>query len=222
MKLVVLASAGMDTEGVRSTASSPSTNSLFLGRPSQGRTTNWRLLTFALLIAFAAAPAAAHPFHVSYAEVDWNPKTGKFEVALKIDPDDLERAVRLHCRKRINIDHKSSAPLIASYICDNFAIREPRKNRPTSATRVTSPANNQKAFKWVGSEIDTKQAWLFFELAIKREPDGMVIENTLLANTHHPANTVLIRADKKKVTLTFNNQKTKHAIRIKSKTRTAE
>ena len=79
------------------------------------------LLLFAIAIFVSLLPgatreSAAHPFHVSFAEVDWNSETGRLEVALKIDPDDLEQAVRRHFGKRVDIDKKESTDSIAEYL----------------------------------------------------------------------------------------------------------
>ncbi|MEM7311784.1 MAG: DUF6702 family protein [Planctomycetota bacterium] len=213
MKFVVPALAGMETICSSVKPSVALTNRALLGLPPKGGTTNRLVLSLMLVLMFNGL-ASAHPFHVSYAEVDWNPKTGKLEVALKIDPDDLEQAVRLHCKKRINIDHKSSAPLIAAYVRDNFSIAMPRKkDSPAKQQDKKQQSAADKSFKWVGSEISAKEAWVYFELATKIEP-GLVVENTLLANTHHPTNTVIIRVNKQRAALTFTRSKTKQALSL--------
>lgn len=159
--------------------------------------------------------SVAHPFHVSFAEVDWNSESGKLEVALKIDPDDLEQAVRRHCGKRIDIDKAESAAAIEAYIRETFLIRLPsRSGEKKVAARSKSTANARKDFKWVGSEIDTKSAWLFFEIAAKDGPEGMVVENFLLAEAPQPSNTVHVRAGKRTSTMTFDRKNTRRVIKF--------
>ena len=159
----------------------------------------------------------AHPCHVSFAEVEWNAKTGKLEVALKLDPDDLEQAVRRHCGKRISIDHADSAAVIEDYIFKNFTIAAPRPTTEAKdATSLVSarPKIAKKRFQWIGSEINEKTAWLYFEIAAKDGPEGMVVENGLLANAPHPTNTVHIRSGKRSATMTFSRRSTTSVVRL--------
>ena len=159
----------------------------------------------------------AHPCHVSFAEVEWNAKTGNLEVALKLDPDDLEQAVRRHCGKRISIDHADSAAVIEAYIRKNFTIATPRpKVEGKDATSLVSGRSNvaKNRFQWIGSEINEKTAWLYFEIAAKDGPEGMVVRNGLLANAPHPTNTVHIRSGKRSATMTFSRQSTKRVVRL--------
>lgn len=57
-----------------------------------------------MLNTLVALPCSAHPFHISTAEMEFNSKTGKFEVALKLHANDLERALSLQAGRRINLD----------------------------------------------------------------------------------------------------------------------
>ena len=57
-----------------------------------------RLVLHGLILCVATvlmtASSSAHPHHVSIAEAEWNLKTRSLEVALKVHPNDLERALR--------------------------------------------------------------------------------------------------------------------------------
>jgi hypothetical protein len=154
------------------------------------------------VLLWATQEATAHPFHVSFAEVDWNATAGTLEVALKIDPDDLEREVRLHCGRRISLEEKEAAPLVAAYVRDHFSIGSAATNNERHAAN----------FRWIGSETTLKSAWLFFEIKSKENPAGLFIQNRLLAHTEQPTNTVLVRADKSSSTMTFGHQQTRQAI----------
>jgi hypothetical protein len=82
-----------------------------------------------LLIAPLAAAnrwselAAIHPNHFSTAEVGWNEKTGKFEVALCVWPSDLEKALSEKTGKSIDLEKSEGLnQLIAEYVASKFTI----------------------------------------------------------------------------------------------------
>jgi len=108
------------------------------------------LVCMASLLPGAVRESLAHPFHVSFAEVEWNAETGKLEVALQLDPDDLEQAVRRDCGKRIIIDHEGSAKAIEDYIRKNFSIAPKESGKKTGEA---AGKDKKKRFHWVGSEI---------------------------------------------------------------------
>ncbi len=187
-----------------------------------------------LLVSSAIQTSVAHPFHASFAEVEWNAKTGKLEVALQFDPDDLEKAVRLHCGERINIDDERSAPLIAAYVREHFSIGPRRISNDAkvkhsvgnpaahdaaasdSKKRDVAGSSNRRSdrFEMIGKEIDAKFAWVYFEIVAKDGPEGLEIENALLANASHPSNTVLVRSGKRTTTMTFTRQTTRRTVRF--------
>ena len=98
-------------------------------------------------------PRAAHPFHVSLAEVEFNAESGKLEVALRVYPLDLEKALTLHAARRISIDDEPEVDaLIAAYLKDRF--------------RVTGADGKPASIEWVGRELSVKDAWLYFEMPL--------------------------------------------------------
>ena len=54
---------------------------------------------------------AAHPYHVSRAEIQYNASRGTFEVALCVWPADLEKAVGQMQKKAIDLDTLTEAQL---------------------------------------------------------------------------------------------------------------
>ncbi len=58
------------------------------------RSTFWPVTTIWLLACCALSVSAqAHPFHTTTGEIEFNAKTGRFEIALRILTADLERAI---------------------------------------------------------------------------------------------------------------------------------
>ena len=43
------------------------------------------------------AESVVHPFHISVAEMEYNPKSKRFEVSLKMHASDLESACNWYC-----------------------------------------------------------------------------------------------------------------------------
>jgi len=62
-------------------------------------------LAFALLTVISLAPlACAHPYHVSVAEIERDVETDRLEVALKVWPEDLEKALTAQEGESVNLD----------------------------------------------------------------------------------------------------------------------
>ncbi len=110
------------------------------------------------LIAILMLPAtllASHPFHASSAEVEWNPKTGNFEISLCVWPADLEKAIGRQRNRAVDLDHiEDLDEILAKYLASRFSI--------VPAKSANHPTPNE--IRWVGHEIDLRQAWLYFEL----------------------------------------------------------
>jgi hypothetical protein len=123
------------------------------------------------LIAILILPTtllASHPFHASSAEVEWNPKTGNFEISLCVWPADLEKAIGRQRNRAVDLDHiEDLDEILAKYLASRFSI--------VPAKSANHPTPNE--IRWVGHEIDLRQAWLYFELPGDRQLDEWKIEN---------------------------------------------
>lgn len=100
---------------------------------------------------------ASHPNHVTNAEVNWNSKTGNFEVALCVWPVDLETVLTTQQGKPVDLDKSENVDaMIQQYIEKNFLIRRRVGNDDEA---LPTPK-----IRWVGFENNIKQAWLYFEI----------------------------------------------------------
>ncbi len=125
---------------------------------------------------------AHHPFHVSTAEVEFNPKTKRLEVGLKCQTTDLERALRLMSGKKLDLESDPQVDaLITRYVSENFylAVRpksiknesgintsknsEGETNLPNASVQEF-PEPPKDPIKFVGKEFETKWIWVYFEL----------------------------------------------------------
>ena len=120
------------------------------------------LLTTILLLNVHAIAFAAHPYHVSLAEIEFNRKTGNFEVAVCLWPADVEKALREREKKPVDLDKSQDLDrMLTTYV-------ESRMSLMIEDKRVSR-------IRWVGYQTDNKQTWLYFEM----------IPTQRLADSHH-------------------------------------
>lgn len=118
----------------------------------------------AALALFAHQSAQAHPFHVTFAEAEFNAKTKSLEVALRVNPNDLEHALRRMTGKRVVLETTPKiGEIIQKYVSKTFKVRD------TGQKHVE--------YKWVGHEVGIKHAWLYFEFPLPGGLEGSELEN---------------------------------------------
>jgi hypothetical protein len=129
--------------------------------------------------------------------VDWNAKKKVLEVALRVQPEDLERVLRTRAKRRVNLEKtKGVDVLIQQYLAEVLLV-VPQPEKPGT-------------IRWVGKEVSSKEAWLYFEIP---RPQG--IENLKLLNRifleilPDQVNTVRFRNGKIRKTLIFNRDSRK-------------
>lgn len=108
------------------------------------------LLIACIWLAMASLAAAAHPYHVSLTEIDWNPNSGAFEVAVCVWPADLEKALAQQQSQPIDLDNTEGLDaIITSYVSQKIGC---------------SNGNDIAKLRWVGFETTNKKSWVYFEL----------------------------------------------------------
>ena len=156
-----------------------------------------RTLALLLLAGLAGATSAlrAHPIHTSLAEADYNARTRKLEIALRVFADDFEQALSARAGRKISLDRTPAAELDAlafAYVQDRFTIRLP-------SAAPAAPA-------WVGRELRdaTNELWLYLEAPLPGGVEGVRVRHALLAEIFpDQLNSVRVRAGSRQVTLLF-------------------
>ncbi|MEZ6118807.1 MAG: DUF6702 family protein [Pirellulaceae bacterium] len=140
-----------------------------LFRSHRPASNNVRIILFAISLAlWVSHSAAAHPFHVSTAEANWNPESKMLEVAVKLDVLDLQNAVRQSSQTKVQItDVQAADALVQKYVRTRLQFRLGDKKELAEWT-------------WVGYEVDLKSAWLYLELPLPNGAAELKISNTLL------------------------------------------
>ena len=162
-----------------------------------------RTVAAALLLVLAAANlATAHPNHVSLADTEWNAKTGRLEVALKVHPNDLERALRRRFRRRVVLDKTPDIDqLIQKYLVQVFVVK--------------GTDGKQARLHWVGKEVSVKAAWLYFELPLAHGPNGATFSNRILFELlPDQVNTINVRSGQRRASLTLTRDRTSQKLRL--------
>ena len=153
-----------------------------------------------LLTLLAAAPLFAHPYHTSIGEADWNPETKRLEVALRFVPDDFDRALRAHAgppspeATTEEVDRQ-----IVDWLAQGFRVLEdPESDAPAP-------------IQWVGKEVSIEHVWLYFEVPLPKGLYQATLEHRLLLDLEPTqTNTLLLRIDGQRRTLTFGRGRFQH------------
>jgi hypothetical protein len=115
--------------------------------------------------ALVSTDVAAHPAHASTAEATWNASAKSLEIALRVTPEDLARAVLVD-GKPWNLEPSAAADAaLRAYLHDAIELRA---------------ANGSEAkLVWVGAEVGIEEAWLYFELDLDAPIAGAVLTHRL-------------------------------------------
>ena len=110
----------------------------------------FRCLISAVVLTAAADCCSAHPEHFSVAEIEWNPDSARFEVAMRLRIADLEDALSAAENKRVGIEsHPQIQQLVQAYLRKHFS--------------VSFEGDTECVFHWVGMETELHDVWVYFE-----------------------------------------------------------
>jgi hypothetical protein len=154
----------------------------------------------AIVLALLCAPAAsAHPYHVVFAEAEANPQTERLEVAMRVFPEDLERALeRMADRQRVDLERTEDIDqLISRYLARTVLLRDPEAPRDEDSPPAPS------VIHWVGKEVGVRHTWLYFEVELDGpDAEGLEISVRSMFETEPTQeNTVRFRRGEERVTL---------------------
>lgn len=131
------------------------------------------LRMFGLLSFVTALAIIPHPFHVSVAEAQWNEPLDRLQVALRLNPRDLEHCLGQTASKRVVLDGMSEndiRALIEPYLRDRiFLSNSPGsfggEGRTEDRDTPEAMQDRHERFHWLGCEQDVRYTWVYFELA---------------------------------------------------------
>jgi hypothetical protein len=161
-------------------------------------------LTLLIACCLPWPQALAHPFHISVAEMEYNPQTKKIEVSLKLHAVDFERALSQLAGRTVNVDKQPIKELASAYLSERFYLVEPSvASRDASVDAVKDLTGNKRSqLHFVGHELQTTWLWLYFELQPPETVQDLWLVNTVLfETTAGQINTVTVRHHGKRVAL---------------------
>ncbi len=133
-----------------------------------------------LVCALTHGSAIAHPRHSSIAEVEWNAKSGKFEVSLRMNSFELEAELSGLNSVPFSIERTEQAEaIVRKYVEQRF--------------RIATDSHSKCQFHWVGMELERLDLWAYFELQPRTEVESAAsavtfqnlrIYNALLMTVH--------------------------------------
>lgn len=178
----------------------------------------------ALVLGCMPSQAAAHPFHISSAEIEYDPGSDRLQVSVKLQAVDLERALAQMSGKRIKLEQAGVDEWVVAYLDrhlyltqtvplntadDPQAIRRPLKNAVENPSQVAQAKDipPRSRVHWVGSELKGAWIWLYFELELPLTRDDLQLFNTVLFDTNTgQINTVSVRHAGQRVALKLTSQ----------------
>ena len=153
----------------------------------------WRniLLLFCILLT-APFNAAAHPYHVSIAEVKYNPKNQNLEIALKLFTDDLEKTLSEKAGKPVVITSDAAVvKMLEAYFQKHFQVQLPQN-------QVILPRS-------FGYQKEDDAHWFFLAIPLKAgQLEAAKLRNQVLLETFSDQiNLTNLEINGKKRTLIF-------------------
>lgn len=112
---------------------------------------------------------AAHAFHTSLTEIQFNPKEKSLEISIRLFTDDLETALtKLNNGQKIMIGGKNdnSDAVLNKYIQQHFAIITPQKQK--------------KPLNFVGKELEGDATWVYVEMPNSADVKSHILYNDFM------------------------------------------
>lgn len=165
----------------------------------------WRAARSVIALTFitlgGTGLAGAHPFHISTAEVEYDAQTDRLQVSLKLQAIDLEQALVRQAGKRIVIEQAEATERITELLGRSFYVT-------TEVSVATEPKESPRSkVHWVGHELKGAWLWLYFELELPPQREGLRLFNTLLFETNDSQiNTVSVRHANQRSTLKLTSK----------------
>ncbi|MEM7235467.1 MAG: DUF6702 family protein [Planctomycetota bacterium] len=158
------------------------------------------VFVLASTLLLAASAAIAHPYHVTLAEAEFNVETGKLEVALRVTPEDFERALSHETGGPVDLEKTEDIDAtIFRYLVESF--------------RVRAAGGEDGKIHWLGKEVELKWAWLYFEVDLPGGLLGAELTNELFFEQFaRQLNTVQLKQGEWKTSLSFTAQKSSHVM----------
>jgi len=126
-------------------------------------------------LALLSALGWAHPYHTSFAEMEWNSDGTALEVSLRVLPEDFEQALTWREGEQVALEQQALAkPVIQSYLSEHFRV-----------FNASSSANSDASYPLLleGYEVAYDETWLYFVITVPRDT-SLTLRNTLMMDVN--------------------------------------
>jgi hypothetical protein len=110
-----------------------------------------------------------HKFYVSLTEVRYNIKTERFEISMRIFPDDLDQVLLarngIHSQLASKMEHEEADSLLRVYLLKSFAIHAD---------------GEEISISYLGKEPESDAIWCYLESSPVKSPQSLSIRNEVL------------------------------------------
>ena len=127
------------------------------------------VLPLVLISLFICGAWLTHKFYVSLTEVRYNMQTERFEVSMRIFPDDLDRALleRTGIRTQLatELEHKSADSLLMVYLLEEFSLQV---------------NGAELVLDYLGKEVESDAIWCYLESSRVAAPETITVRSVIL------------------------------------------
>ena len=125
------------------------------------------IILLPVLLVFSAW--LMHEFYVSITEVRYNASSERFEVSMRIFPDDLDRALMarsgIHTQLATEMEHEHADSLLMVYLLEDFSLE----------------VNGEELeLNYLGKEPESDAIWCYLESSRIDNPEALTIRNSIL------------------------------------------
>lgn len=110
-----------------------------------------------------------HKFYVSLSEISYNKDSERFEVSIRMFPDDLDRALLerngISTQLGTEFEHRSADSLLKLYLLGGFSLRVDGK---------------ELELIYLGKEPESDALWCYLESVKVPDPEVMTVRNSIL------------------------------------------
>jgi len=150
-----------------------------------------KIFLYGLVVALSGVLLSAHPFKASVTELNFNDRSGRLELTVKLFTDDLEECVREKTGKLLFLDTKKEIPEagreIAQYLGSGLVIK--LDGKPVE-------------FEFLGKEYESDVTWCYLESGPITFPSEVYVHNSIMTERYPTqSNIVHIQAGKQRKSL---------------------
>jgi len=177
------------------------------------------------VICGANGTYAAHPFHVCIAQMEWNGENQRWEVSIRLHPQDLERAVSQSRGKPTSIEDPDFSKHAIPFLNKQFAIVNAPKLVAVDELLGSMDRDEDNVarseLQWVGMEPERGWLWIHLEMippsesksSDTSENSSWLVHRIFLDTIDRQENSVRIIRGKDRYSLQFQRGKEAQAMK---------